>query len=54
MYSWAAICASVCPRATTTAVARKLLPRAWHLLTDAELAVPATRHHTPAPGKQRR
>jgi transposase len=37
----------------TTAVARKLLTRTWHLLTDAELAVlqPAT---APAPDKQRR
>jgi len=36
----------------TTAVARKLLTRAWHLLTDAELAVPQPAT-TPA-GKQRR
>jgi len=36
----------------TTAVARKLLTRAWHLLSDAELAVPQPA--TPAPGKQRR
>ena len=37
----------------TTAVARKLLTRTWHLLTDAGLAVlqPAT---APAPDKQRR
>jgi len=37
----------------TTAIARKLLTRTWHLLTDAELAVlqPAT---APAPDKQRR
>jgi transposase len=37
----------------TTAVARKLLTRTWHLLTDAELAVlrPA---NAPAPDKQRR
>jgi len=37
----------------TTAVARKLLTRAWHLLTDAGLAVPhpAT---APAPETQRR
>jgi transposase len=37
----------------TTAVARKLLTRTWHLLADAELAVlqPAT---APAPDKQRR
>lgn len=37
----------------TTAVARKLLPRAWHLLTDAELAVPPPAT-TPAPENQRR
>jgi transposase len=37
----------------TTAVARKLLTRAWHLLTDAELAVPQPAT-TPAPEKQRR
>jgi len=35
----------------TTAVARKLLPRAWHLLTDAELAVPPPAT-TPAPENQ--
>jgi len=37
----------------TTAVARKLLTRAWHLLTDAELTVPPPAT-TPAPEKQRR
>jgi hypothetical protein len=36
----------------TTAVARKLLTRAWHLLTDAELAVPPPAT-TPPPEKQR-
>ena len=38
---------------TTTAVARKLLTRTWHLLTDAELAVPQPAT-APAPDKQRR
>jgi transposase len=37
----------------TTAVARKLLTRAWHLLTDAELAVPPPAP-APAPDNQRR
>jgi transposase len=37
----------------TTAVARKLLTRAWHLLTDAEGAVPQPAT-APAPEKQRR
>jgi transposase len=37
----------------TTAVARKLLTRAWHLLTDAEPAVPQPAA-APAPDKQRR
>ena len=37
----------------TTAVARKLLTRAWHLLTDAELAVPQPAT-APAPETQRR
>jgi transposase len=37
----------------TTAVARKLLTRAWHLLTDAGLAVPQPAA-APAPEKQRR
>jgi transposase len=37
----------------TTAVARKLLTRTWHLLTDAELAVPQPAT-APAPDKQRR
>jgi hypothetical protein len=36
----------------TTAVARKLLTRLWHLLTDAELAVPHSA--PPAPDNQRR
>ena len=35
----------------TTAVARKLLTRTWHLLTDAELAVPQPAT-APAPDKQ--
>ena len=37
----------------TTAVARKLLTRAWHLLTDAGLAVPQPAP-APAPGTQHR
>ena len=37
----------------TTAVARTLLTRAWHLLTDAERAVPQPAT-TRAPDKQRR
>ena len=37
----------------TTAVARKLLTRAWHLLTDAERAAPQPAT-APAPDKQRR
>jgi len=37
----------------TTAVARKLLTRAWHLLTDAGLAVPQPAA-APAPETQRR
>ena len=37
----------------TTAVARKLLTRAWHLLTDAEGAVPQPAP-VPTPDKQRR
>ena len=37
----------------TTAVARKLLTRAWHLLTDAEGAVPQPAT-VPTPEKQRR
>src|SRR5439155_10234548 len=37
----------------TTAVARKLLTRAWHLRTDAERAVPQPAT-APAPDKQRR
>jgi len=37
----------------TTAVARKLLTRAWHLLTDAGLAVPQPAA-APAPGPRRR
>ena len=35
----------------TTAVARKLLTRAWHLLTDAERAA-STTTTTPAPASQ--
>jgi hypothetical protein len=37
----------------TTAVARKLLTRAWHLLTDAGHLVPEPAP-APAPGNQRR
>ena len=37
----------------TTAVARKLLTRAWHLLHDAEPAVPPPAP-APAPDEQRR
>ena len=37
----------------TTAIARKLLTRAWHLLTDAGLVVPQPAT-TPAPQTQRR
>jgi len=37
----------------TTAIARKLLTRAWHLLTDAELALPQPAT-TPAPENRRR
>jgi hypothetical protein len=37
----------------TTAVARKLLTRTWHLLTDAERAAPQPATARP-PGKQRR
>ena len=34
----------------TTAIARKLLTRAWHLLTDAERAASPPPHPRPAPG----
>ena len=33
----------------TTAIARKLLTRAWHLLTDAERAAATQQATTPAP-----
>jgi transposase len=34
----------------TTAIARKLLTRAYHLLTDAQIAAPEAAAATPAPG----
>jgi transposase len=48
-----AIAARQGKKIATTAIARKLLTRAWHLLTDAERAVPqpATAR---APDTQRR
>ncbi len=46
--SYQAIARQQGKKIATTAVARKLLTRAWHLLTDAELAVPQPAT-TPAP-----
>jgi transposase len=51
--SYQAIAARRGKKIATTAVARKLLTRAWHLLTDAECAVPQPAT-APAPEKQRR